>query len=129
MYFGKPNVYRSPLEMNQITSRRLEMERKVLSDPRPKVVAVDLLSALILASTSKAVRFWMTDLVEKLKKRNAIIFAVISPEALPKEDVRMVAEIFDGEIEIVEVVEKAQKFVLVKRLTEHEFKKEPVRIV
>ncbi len=52
----------------------------------------------------------------------------LTSDAVTRENVKMVAEVFDGEIEVAEVVEKAAKFIIIKRLAEHEHMKEPVRL-
>ncbi len=128
MYQGKPRVFRSRLAPNEITVARSEIEKLIGANPRPKAALVDIVSPLMLDKELKIVRFWLGDFLQKLKQKEFSVLAHIDASLHTKDDIAIVADVFDGQIDLVEIVEKAAKFMYIRRLADRDFEKGPIKV-
>jgi len=75
---------------------------ETLDSVRPKRVALDILSDVLLRHRALQTRRWLNDLLERLRSRGITTIAVLNPYMHPKEDVQAIMDLFDGNLEIVE---------------------------
>ncbi len=128
MYQGKPRVFRTRLAPNEITIARSEIEKLIGANPRPKAALLDIVSPLMLDKELKTVRFWLGDFLQKLKQKEFSVLAYIDTSLHTKDDIAIVADVFDGQIDLVEIVEKAAKFMYIRRLADRDFEKGPIKV-
>jgi KaiC/GvpD/RAD55 family RecA-like ATPase len=131
LYVGKPRVFRATLSLTQTNIARSEAEKELnlFEDAAPKVAAIDILSSLVIENVAKSVRFWLVDLLQKLKAMNFTVFASLNPKMHKEDEVAIITDVFDGEIETVDRdrITGRERYVFVKRFLDHRYDSRPAR--
>ncbi len=128
LYAGRPRIVRTEFNPNQINIGRVEVEKAFIRDKSAqKFAAIDLISPLLIENDAKTVRFWLSEFLQKLRAMNFTTIAAINPRMHKPEDLAIVADVFDGEIELVRGVHDSSKYVIVKRFADHDYQKGPVK--
>ncbi len=89
---------------------------EALASVKPKRVALDILSDILLRHKALQTRKWLNELLERLRSKGVTTLAVINPYMHSSEDVQALVDLFDGNLEIIEKeVEGAlSKFLRIK---------------
>ena len=84
---------------------------------------LEIISDVLLQHHAVQTRRWLAALIPELKSRGFTILGVMDPQMHPKQEVRAVLDLFEGEINIYEKETKTgtQKYLKIKKMTNQEY--------
>jgi tetratricopeptide (TPR) repeat protein/KaiC/GvpD/RAD55 family RecA-like ATPase len=97
---------------------------KLDATPRtPRRICVEIVSDVLLQHHTVQTRKWVNALLPELKSKGFTTLAVMDSEIHPRQEIRAIAGIFEGEIDLhdKETAEGPQKFVTINRMANHEY--------
>ncbi|UCD96296.1 MAG: hypothetical protein JSV35_07335 [Candidatus Bathyarchaeota archaeon] len=98
--------------------------RKLPESPhKPRRACLRIVSDVLLEHHAVHTRRWLTSLIPELKSKNFTLLAVMNPQMHPEQEARAVLDLFEGEINIVEMQTDigTQKHLQIKKMTNQEY--------
>ena len=89
----------------------------------PRRICIEIISDILLQHRTVQTRKWINALIPELKSKGFTTLAVLDPEIHPQQEVRAIAGIFEGEINIhdKETKEGLQRFMKIKKMAKQEY--------
>jgi KaiC/GvpD/RAD55 family RecA-like ATPase len=100
--------------------------RELSTDLRaPRRFCIQIISDVLLQHKALQTRRWLSGLLTELRSKGFILLAVMDPEMHSLQEVRAIADLFDGEINIYEKKDNSHvhKFLKILRMTDQEYLK------
>jgi len=123
-----PNVFKlkgveSLTDINIALSSAFRKLDKMPSGPRR--ACIEIISDVLLQHHAVQTRRWLNGLLPELKSKGFTTLAVIDPEIHPRQEVRAIVGVFEGEISVYEKeTEKGlQKFLKIEKMINQEYSK------
>jgi TolB-like protein/Tfp pilus assembly protein PilF len=101
--------------IENLTDLNLQINES-LAAIQPKRLALDILSDVLLRHKALQTRKWLNELLERLRARGITTLAVLNPYMHSLEETQAVADLFDGDMEVLEknVEGKPRNFLQIK---------------
>jgi tetratricopeptide (TPR) repeat protein len=75
---------------------------ETIGSVQPKRIVIEILSDILLRHKALQARKWLNEVLEKLRSKGITTLAVLNPYMHASEEAQALADLFDGNIEIVE---------------------------
>ena len=91
----------------------------------PRRACIEIVSDILLQHHAVQTRRWLNALIPELKSKGFTTLAVMDPEMHPRQEVRAIVGLFEGEINIYEKETKKglQKFLKIKKMSNRKYSK------
>jgi len=109
---------RNVSEIDDLLTHALE----TIHGESPRVL-IQLISDVLLLQKEVATRYWLADLLPRLRARNCTVLAELNPRMHGTQEVNALFDLFDGRMEIVEHEETGQpvRFLRITSLRGHKY--------
>jgi len=96
--------------------------RKLDPSPKgPRRVCIEIVSDVLLQHRTVQTRRWLGALVPELKAKGFTTLAVIDSDIHPRQEVRAIVGLFEGEINVYE--KDSEKFLKIKKMSNQKYSK------
>ena len=91
-------------------------------------MCVEIVSDVLLEHGAKVARKWVSELITDLNSKDFTMIAVMDPEMHPSDQSKAVLNLFDGEINLNQTVDRMEckTFIRVKKLRNQDYIKNPI---
>ncbi len=131
---NQPNIFKlkGVENLTDISIALASAFRKLDASPKgPRRACIEIVSDVLLQHHAVQTRRWLNALIPQLKSKGFTTLAVMDPQMHPKEEVRAILDLFEGEINIYEKETKrgSEKILKIKKMYNQRYAESELRLI